>query len=159
MNIGSKTGWQAAVGPAARGCSSSGRPAVEAFSEPSSDRQPSQLWPQPASCCCNLPLRRQPSARQVTLVLTAIQAVSFLPFRTRFCFSHCLNFSLVCAGVKMLIRVHEESFVLFFFNSFILLDKKPFFIAAFCILSAFFIFAFMGNKILRGDDVNAFLKP
>ena len=61
-------------------------------------------------------------------------------------------------GVKMLIRVHEESFVLFFFNSFILLDKKPFFIAAFCVLSAFFIFAFMGNKILRGDDVNAFLK-
>ena len=59
----------------------------------------------------------------------------------------------------MLIRVHEESFVLFFFNSFILLDKKPFFIAAFCILSAFFIFAFMGNKLLRGDDVNAFLKP
>ena len=59
----------------------------------------------------------------------------------------------------MLIRVHEESFVLFFFNSFILLDKKPFFIASFCILSAFFIFAFMGNKLLRGDDVNAFLKP
>jgi len=25
----------------------------------------------------------------------------------------------------MLIRVHDESFVLFFYNSFILLDKKP----------------------------------
>jgi len=79
-----------------------------------------------------------------TLVLAAKPAVSFYPS---------------AQGVKMLIRVHEESFVLFFFNSFILLDKKPFFIAAFLVLSAFFIFAFMGNKILRGDDVNAFLKP
>ena len=51
----------------------------------------------------------------------------------------------------MLIRVHEESFVLFFFNSFILLDKKPFFIAAFCVISALFVFAFMGNKLLKDD--------
>ena len=59
---------------------------------------------------------------------------------------------------KMLIRVHEESFVLFFFNSFILLDKKPFFIASFVAISAFFLFAFMGNKLLKGDDTSAFLK-
>merc|ERR1711973_887644 len=57
--------------------------------------------------------------------------------------------TLLQPGVNMLIRVHEESFVLFFFNSFILLDKKPFFIAAFCILSAFFIFAFMGKMIIE----------
>jgi len=54
----------------------------------------------------------------------------------------------------MLIRVHEESFVLFFFNSFILLDKKPFFIAAFSLIGAFLLFAFMGNKLLK--DENAF---
>jgi len=51
----------------------------------------------------------------------------------------------------MLIRVHEESFVLFFFNSFILLDKKPFFIAAFSLIGAFLLFAFMGNKLLRDE--------
>jgi len=49
----------------------------------------------------------------------------------------------------MLIRVHEESFVLFFFNSFILLDKKPLVIA-----TSFFVFVlfgvfYMGNKLLK----------
>jgi len=57
----------------------------------------------------------------------------------------------------MLIRVHEESFVLFFFNSFILLDKKPFFIAAFCLVSALLVFAFMGNKLMK-EDSSLFLK-
>ena len=33
--------------------------------------------------------------------------------------------ALVLSDVNMLIRVHDESFVLFFYNSFILLDKKP----------------------------------
>ena len=32
---------------------------------------------------------------------------------------------LVLSDANMLIRVHDESFVLFFYNSFILLDKKP----------------------------------
>ena len=52
----------------------------------------------------------------------------------------------------MLIRVHEESFVLFFFNSFILLDKKPFLIAVIGLVGAILMFVFMGNKILRGDQ-------
>jgi len=51
----------------------------------------------------------------------------------------------------MLIRVHEESFVLFFFNSFILLDKKPFFVALATFLGACFLVFFMGQKILKGD--------
>ena len=33
--------------------------------------------------------------------------------------------ALVLSDANMLIRVHDESFVLFFYNSFILLDKKP----------------------------------
>ena len=52
----------------------------------------------------------------------------------------------------MLIRVHEESFVLFFFNSFILLDKKPFLIGVFCLLSTIFAFIMMGNKLVKGND-------
>ena len=53
---------------------------------------------------------------------------------------------------EMLIRVHEESFVLFFFNSFILLDKKPFLIAVVGLIGAILMFVFMGNKILKGDQ-------
>lgn len=52
----------------------------------------------------------------------------------------------------MLIRVHEESFVLFFFNSFILLDKKPFMIAVIGLLGAALMFVFMGNKLLKGEQ-------
>jgi len=55
-------------------------------------------------------------------------------------------------AITMLIRVHEESFVLFFFNSFILLDKKPFMIAVLGLLGAVLMFVFMGNKILKGND-------
>ena len=53
----------------------------------------------------------------------------------------------------MLIRVHEESFVLFFFNSFILLDKKPFLIAVFCLIGALLAFILMGNKIIKGNEL------
>lgn len=56
----------------------------------------------------------------------------------------------------MLIRVHEESFVLFFFNSFILLDKKPFLIACVGLIGAVLMFVFMGNKILKGDQALEF---
>lgn len=52
----------------------------------------------------------------------------------------------------MLIRVHEESFVLFFFNSFILLDKKPFLIAVFAVVGALLMFIMMGNKIMKGSE-------
>jgi len=52
----------------------------------------------------------------------------------------------------MLIRVHEESFVLFFFNSFILLDKKPFMFAVLTLVGAILMFAFMGNKLLKSDQ-------
>jgi len=58
----------------------------------------------------------------------------------------------------MLIRVHEESFVLFFFNSFILLDKKPFFIAALSFVGAFLLFAYMGNRLLKDDSLSLGLK-
>lgn len=51
----------------------------------------------------------------------------------------------------MLIRVHEESFVLFFFNSFILLDKKPFFMVLIAFLGAFFLIFYMGQRIMKGD--------
>jgi len=51
----------------------------------------------------------------------------------------------------MLIRVHEESFVLFFFNSFILLDKKPFFIVALAVLGSLLLMFFMGQRILKND--------
>ena len=54
---------------------------------------------------------------------------------------------------KMLIRVHEESFVLFFFNSFILLDKKPFLIAMFCLLGTILAFMMMGNKLIKGNEL------
>ena len=53
----------------------------------------------------------------------------------------------------MLIRVHEESFVLFFFNSFILLDKKPFLIAVLLVLSAVLAFIVMGNKLVGGNEL------
>ena len=52
----------------------------------------------------------------------------------------------------MLIRVHEESSVLFFFNSFILLDKKPFLIAVFTLVGALLMFMMMGNKIMKGSE-------
>ena len=52
----------------------------------------------------------------------------------------------------MLIRVHEESFVLFFFNSFILLDKKPFLVAVFAVFGALLMFIMMGNKIMKGSE-------
>jgi len=54
---------------------------------------------------------------------------------------------------NMLIRVHEESFVLFFFNSFILLDKKPFLIAVFLVVSALLAFILMGNKLVKGNEI------
>ena len=54
--------------------------------------------------------------------------------------------------LTMLIRVHEESFVLFFFNSFILLDKKPFLIAVFTLVGALLMFMMMGNKIMKGSE-------
>ena len=53
----------------------------------------------------------------------------------------------------MLIRVHEESFVLFFFNSFILLDKKPFLIAVFLVVSALLAFILMGNKLVNKNEI------
>ena len=54
---------------------------------------------------------------------------------------------------RMLIRVHEESFVLFFFNSFILLDKKPFLISVFLVIGAVLAFIVMGNKLVRGNEL------
>ena len=62
-----------------------------------------------------------------------------------------LTFFLI-TGTNMLIRVHEESFVLFFFNSFILLDKKPFMFAVLTLVGAILMFAFMGNKLLKSDQ-------
>jgi len=51
----------------------------------------------------------------------------------------------------MLIRVHEESFVLFFFNSFILLDKKPLMIAISFFLFVLFSGFYMSSKILKDN--------
>jgi len=58
----------------------------------------------------------------------------------------------------MLIRVHEESFVLFFFNSFILLDKKP--LAVFCSFLFFVLLCvfYMSTKLLKDNPALAGFK-
>jgi len=53
----------------------------------------------------------------------------------------------------MLIRVHEESFVLFFFNSFILLDKKPFMLAVGFMLGVLLMFIYFSNKMMKDGPV------
>ena len=80
---------------------------------------------------------------------TKSSSISYLPQYNIFpCFVR-KTFSVLI----MLIRVHEESFVLFFFNSFILLDKKPFLIAVFCLISALLAFIVMGNKLVKGNEL------
>ena len=51
----------------------------------------------------------------------------------------------------MLIRVHEESFVVFFFNSFILLDRKPLMVAISFFLFTLFGMFYMSSKILKDN--------
>jgi hypothetical protein len=55
----------------------------------------------------------------------------------------------------MLIRVHEESFVLFFFNSFILLDKKPLMVALSFFLFVLFGVFYMSTKLLKENPAMA----
>jgi len=58
----------------------------------------------------------------------------------------------------MLIRVHEESFVLFFFNSFILLDKKPLAIFLSFLFFVLLCVFYMSTKLLRENPALAGLK-
>ena len=58
----------------------------------------------------------------------------------------------------MLIRVHEESFVLFFFNSFILLDKKPLAIFVSFLFFVLLCVFYMSTKLLRENPALAGLK-
>lgn len=49
----------------------------------------------------------------------------------------------------MLIRVHDESFVLFFYNSFILLDKKPLLLVMAFLTGVLMMIMYMSNKIIK----------
>jgi len=49
----------------------------------------------------------------------------------------------------MLIRVHDESFVLFFYNSFILLDKKPLLLVTAFLTGVLMMVMYMSQKIIK----------